>query len=109
VQVLVVQLLSFIISSIQTKNLNLFFDLFSLFNYSKCSSVHMASSRTVISEYWIGKRGEVSGRGLTWGIIPQLTWRNWRKQRKLSVTLASQNRILKSDAEAVSSRMGQAF
>jgi len=73
VQVLVVHFLSFIISSIQTENLNLFFYLFSLFNYSKCSSVYTASNRTVISEYWIGKHGKGSGRGLTWGIIiPEL-------------------------------------
>jgi len=47
----------------------------------------MASTRTVISKYEIGKHGEVIGRGLTWGIFPQLTWKNWRKQRKLSVSI----------------------
>jgi hypothetical protein len=39
----------------------------------------------MISEWWLGKDLEQSGRGLIPGIIPKFAWRNWGKpQKKLS-------------------------
>jgi hypothetical protein len=43
----------------------------------------------MISEWWIGKHVEESGRGLIYGTIPALAWNDWGKRRKSSVMIAS--------------------
>jgi hypothetical protein len=49
-----------------------------LFNDAVHSPDYTASNESIISESWIGKDVEGSGRGLMWGTIPEFTWKDWK-------------------------------
>jgi hypothetical protein len=48
------------------------------------SSDYIASKDRMINEWWIGKDVEGSDRGLIWGNIPAVAWRDWGKPRETS-------------------------
>jgi hypothetical protein len=49
---------------------------------------YIASNEKTINKWWIGKDVEGSGRGITEGIIPAFTRRDWEKTSNASVRIA---------------------
>jgi hypothetical protein len=73
---------------IKTSKIHVLFRVYGSFNDAVRKSEYIASNDGMIDEWWIGKYMEGSGCGPIEYTVPALAWRDWKKTRKILVSVA---------------------